>query len=63
MNSKTYSLITGIIFAVVALGHLLRIFMTLPVTIGDWAAPMWLSWAGFIVAGALSYIGLRDGRQ
>jgi len=36
--------------------------MAVPVTIGEWAAPMWVSWAGVIVAGGLSYFGLRFAR-
>ena len=61
MSGKTYFTIAGLVFAVVAVGHLLRVIMALPVTIGNWTVPMWLSWVGFIAAGALSYLGLRFG--
>jgi len=27
--------------------------------IGSWTAPMWLSWIALVVAGGLSYFGLR----
>jgi len=29
-----------------------------PIVIGSWAAPMWVSWTGFVVGGGLSYFGL-----
>src|SRR5262249_47692669 len=48
--------VTGVIFAVVALAHLLRIVMGWPVVVGDWAVPMWVSWVGFVVAGGLCYV-------
>ncbi len=27
--------------------------------IGGWTVPMWVSWIAFVVAGGLSYFGLR----
>jgi hypothetical protein len=33
--------VAGVIFAVVALFHLVRIFMEWTVIIGDWSIPMW----------------------
>jgi hypothetical protein len=59
MDQKTFSLLAGVIFALVALLHLLRIYMGWPVLITDWTLPMWLSWIGLVVAGSLSYFGLR----
>jgi hypothetical protein len=59
MDQKQFSLVAGAIFAVVAAVHLLRIYMGWPVVIDDWTAPMWVSWIGLIVAGGLSYFGLR----
>jgi hypothetical protein len=58
MDQKTFSIAAGVIFAVVALFHLLRIYMGWPVIIGDWSVPMWLSWIGLIVAGGLAFFGL-----
>ena len=59
MDQKQFSLVAGAIFAVVAAVHLLRVYMGWPVVIGNWDVPMWLSWIGLIVAGGLSYFGLR----
>ena len=57
MDQKTFSVVAGAIFALVALLHLVRIYMGWPVVIGSWTVPMWVSWIGLIVAGALSYLG------
>jgi hypothetical protein len=38
--------LAGIIFAVVALFHVVRIYMDWPVMIGDWSVPMLVSWIG-----------------
>jgi len=59
MKEKTFFLVAGIIFMLVALLHLLRLYMGWSITINNWAVPMWLSWAGLAVAGTLSYVGLR----
>ncbi|SRR6266487_831455 len=45
--------VAGVIFAAVALFHLVRIYMDWPVTIGGWSVPMWVSWIGLVVAGGL----------
>ena len=66
MDEKTFSIAAGVIFAVVALFHLVRIYMGWPVMIGDWSVPMWLSWIGLIIAGGLAFFGMslatRDAR-
>jgi hypothetical protein len=62
MNQKTFSIVAGVIFAVVALVHLVRIYMDWPIVIGDWSVPIWLSWIALIVAGGLAYLGLRPAR-
>jgi hypothetical protein len=58
VDQKTFNVLASVIFAVVALLHLLRIYMGWPIVIGSWTAPMWVSWIGLIVAGGLSYFGL-----
>ena len=59
MDQRTFALVAGAIFALVALLHFLRIFMGWPVLIGSWTVPMWVSWIAFVAAGALSYFGSR----
>jgi hypothetical protein len=53
MDAKTFSLVAGVIFAVVALFHLARIFMEWTVIIGDWSR------IALVVAGGLALLGLR----
>ena len=56
MNKNAALLIAGIIFDVVSLMHLLRIWLTVKITIADYVVPMWTSWVGFIVAFILSLV-------
>lgn len=63
MNQKTFSLIAGVIFLLIALGHLLRLSFSVEVVAGGRTVPMWLSWAALILMGYLSYEGLRFGTK
>ncbi len=58
MTREAFCIVAGLIFAVVALLHLLRIYMDWPVVIGDWSVPMWVSWIALVVAGILAIWGL-----
>jgi hypothetical protein len=49
MSQKTFTIMASVIFGVVALFHLLRIFLGWPAVIGGWTVPMWLSWIGLVV--------------
>jgi Fe2+ transport system protein B len=59
MKSKTFILTAAIIFGIVAVLHLLRAINGLPLIIGIWEAPIWLSWLAFVVAGLMSYFGFK----
>ena len=60
MDRKTYLWMAGVIFTLVVLFHLVRIFEDWPVIIGDWSVPTWVSWAGVIVLlGVLAIVGFR----
>jgi hypothetical protein len=63
MDAKTFSLVAGVIFAVVALLQLMRIFMQWTVIIGDWSVPKSVSRVALIVAGGLALLGLRLGQR
>ncbi len=63
MDQKTFTLIAGVIFAIVALAHLLRIYMGWAIMIADWTVPIWVSWIALVVAGGLSYFGLSLTRR
>src|SRR5262245_29587755 len=51
MNRRTFAMVAGIIFSLVALFHLVRIVQGWPVIIGDWSVPKSVSWVALIVAG------------
>jgi hypothetical protein len=59
MSRNAYRYVSGSIFGVVALGHLVRALLAVPVQIGDSSIPIWLSWIAVVVAGALSLWAFR----
>ena len=59
MNPKTFSLTVGVVFALVALAHILRVIFALELTMQGRVVPMWASWVGFVIAGYLAYQGFR----
>ena len=63
MSEKTFAAIAAAIFGLVALLHLFRLLMGWSIVIEAWTVPMWLSWIGLVVAGALSYFGARLARR
>jgi len=62
MNYKNYFFISGVLFGLVALLHLWRAFNSLPLVVGTWELPVWLSWVAFIIVGFLSYWGFKLSR-
>ena len=63
MGQKNYSLISGIIFAIVALVHLARLVQAWQITINGMAVPMSISWLGLIIGAILAFYGLRYGTR
>jgi hypothetical protein len=59
MKRKTFSVLAGTIFTLVALFHLIRILEDWPIIIGDWSIPISLSWVGLVIAGGLAVLGFR----
>lgn len=59
MTERTFATIAAVIFALVALLHLLRLVLGWSVVIDSWTVPMWVSGLGFVVAGTLSYYAAR----
>ena len=56
---RTYILVSGSIFAVLALVHVARLFLGWPAQVAGWVVPMWISWIGILAAGALSVWAFR----
>ena len=55
VRERTYVLLAGAIFVIVALAHLWRIFTGADLIIMNWDVPVWLSWFGIAVAAYLAY--------
>jgi hypothetical protein len=51
--------ITALIFAIVALAHIVRIINRWAVQIGPFSVSMSVSWVGFVVATLLAILGLH----
>jgi uncharacterized membrane protein YozB (DUF420 family) len=55
LNSTHLALaVSGVIFGLIAIMHLLRLAYSAKVTIGDRAIPMWVSVLGFVIPLCLS---------
>ena len=63
MGAKSYCVVSGVLFGLVALAHLLRIVYGMSVEIDAYAVPMLVSWAGFIVPAGLSIWALTLARS
>ena len=59
MTQKNYCIISGVLFCLVALAHLLRIINGTSVHVDEYVVPMAVSWVGFIVPAGWSFVALR----
>mgnify|MGYP001798437972 CR=1 FL=1 len=57
MNQKTYFLVCGAVFLVVAAAHLTRLIVGWKISIAGWAVPYGVSIPGLIITGVLSVVG------
>src|SRR5665213_2859076 len=44
MRERSYVFVAGVIFTIVAIAHLWRIFTGADLMLGNWDVPVWLSW-------------------
>jgi hypothetical protein len=58
--SNSYVVVSGIIFGVVSLAHLVRALGNVPIQIGAAAIPVWVSWAGAVIAAGLCVWAFRS---
>ena len=54
MNYRNYCAVSGVLFALVALAHFLRVAYGMPVQIDDYPVPMYFSWIGLLVPAILA---------
>jgi len=55
---KSATTVTMILLIILSIGHLVRLILGIPVTIGGAAVPMWVSIIGTVVPAALAF-GIR----
>jgi len=60
---KPFTTIAVVVFSLVSLMHLLRLFFGSEVTVNGSVVPMWLSVLGFLVAGVLAVMLWREARK
>lgn len=63
MSQKTFSLVAGSIFLVVAVLHVLRLAAGWQVAVAGLTIPRWVSWIAVPIAGFLAFEGLRLSRR
>ena len=56
---RAYIQISGVVFGVIALLHIVRLFLDWPAQIAGWAVPLWISWIAIFAAGALCIWAFR----
>ena len=54
MSQRTFLGVSGTIFGIIAILHLLRITYGWPAQIGSFTVPTWLSWLSLLIAGYLA---------
>ena len=59
MNARPYLLVSGVVFCLVALLHLVRVINGWGLQCGPWPVPIWVSWGGTVVPGILSVWAFR----
>ena len=63
MSEHAFSLTAGILFLLIALGHLARIVLGLPVVVQGVSVPVWASVVALAVTAFLSYEGFHLARR
>jgi len=59
MTQQIFSLVTAMLFSLIALLHAIRLARGWHVTIGDIVVPVGVSWIGLVIAAYLAYEGFR----
>lgn len=60
---RAYLGVSGAIFGLIALGHILRLAFGWPAQVADWIVPLWVSWVAVLLMGALAIWAFRLGRR
>ena len=60
---RPFTTVAAIVFTVVALVHLYRLFTGFQVILGSHTIPMWVSYFGVLVPGLLAYMLIKESRR
>ena len=63
MTQRIFSLVTAVLFFLIALLHAVRLLRGWQVIIEGAVVPMWISWMGLAIAAYLAYQGFRLARK
>ncbi len=63
MSQRSFAMIAGVVFLLIALGHLLRVVFGVSFVVYDIPIPMWASIVAAVVMGFLSYEGFNLARK
>lgn len=61
--TKPFTRIAAIIFAIIALAHLYRLFTHFQLIVGSHTLPMWVSYAGVVVGVVLAWGLWRESKR
>ena len=57
MTHRTFSLVTAVLFSLMAVLHAVRLLRGWQVTVEGAVMPIWISWIGLVIAAYLAYQG------
>jgi threonine/homoserine/homoserine lactone efflux protein len=63
MNQRAFLLIAGVVFGLIALGHLLRVVFGVSFVVQNIAVPMWASVVAVVIMAYLAYEGFHFARK
>ena len=63
MSQKTFSLVVGLVFLLIAVMHALRLALRWEAVVNGWSVPMWVSALALLIAAYLAFEGLMFGRR
>ena len=63
MKTRTYLIVSSLIFLFVALMHLMRLAQGWPAEVGTMSIPLWASGLGLLVSGGVAVWGLNLARR
>ena len=59
MEYKNYCVVSGVLFSLVAIAHLLRIVYGMSIQVDEYLVPMFVSWIGLLVQAGLAFWSFR----